>query len=55
MEQGEQEICHSGVESNENVIHVDGKISPVDDIDVINTELALADLESVEKALQRHI
>jgi hypothetical protein len=38
---------------DENVIHVDGKISPVDDIDVINTELALADLESVEKALQR--
>ncbi len=38
---------------DENIIHVDGKISPVDDIDVINTELALADLESVEKALQR--
>ena len=38
---------------DENVIHVEGKISPVDDIDVINTELALADLESVEKALQR--
>ena len=38
---------------DENVIHVEGKISPADDIDVINTELALADLESVEKALQR--
>ena len=36
---------------DENVIHVEGKISPPDDIDVINTELALADLESVEKAL----
>ncbi len=36
-----------------NVIHVDGKISPESDIDVINTELALADLETVEKSLQR--
>jgi GTP-binding protein YchF len=38
---------------DENVIHVDGKIRPPDDIDIINTELALADLESVEKALLR--
>lgn len=38
---------------DENVIHVEGKISPPDDIEVINTELALADLESVEKALLR--
>ncbi|MCP8899054.1 redox-regulated ATPase YchF [Gilvimarinus xylanilyticus] len=38
---------------DENVIHVDGKINPASDIDVINTELALADLESVEKAIQR--
>jgi GTP-binding protein YchF len=37
-----------------NVIHVDGKVSPRNDIDVINTELALADLESVEKALTRY-
>ena len=36
-----------------NVIHVEGKINPQSDIDVINTELALADLESVEKSLQR--
>ena len=36
---------------DENVIHVEGKISPADDIDVINTELALADLESVDKRL----
>ena len=36
-----------------NVIHVEGHISPADDIAVINTELALADLESAEKALQR--
>jgi GTP-binding protein YchF len=32
-----------------NVIHVAGKVNPLDDIDVINTELLLADLESVEK------
>lgn len=38
---------------DENVIHVEGKINPTDDIDVINTELALADLETCEKALQR--
>jgi len=37
-----------------NVIHVDGKINPVSDIEVINTELALADLESVEKGIQRY-
>ncbi len=36
---------------DENVVHVAGKISPIDDIEVINTELALADLESVEKAM----
>ncbi|MGB0449830.1 MAG: redox-regulated ATPase YchF [Porticoccaceae bacterium] len=38
---------------DENVIHVEGTISPPDDIAVINTELALADLDSAEKALQR--
>lgn len=38
---------------DENVIHVEGQINPTADIDVINTELALADLESCEKALQR--
>jgi GTP-binding protein YchF len=38
---------------NTDVVHVAGKISPKDDIDVINTELALADLETVEKSLQR--
>lgn len=36
-----------------NVIHVDGKIDPESDINVINTELALADLEAVEKAIFR--
>ncbi len=38
---------------DENVINVAGKVSPLDDIAVINTELALADLDSVERALQR--
>ncbi len=38
---------------DDNVIHVAGKIDPLDDIEVINTELALADMASVEKALQR--
>ncbi|MDO3383858.1 redox-regulated ATPase YchF [Gilvimarinus algae] len=38
---------------DENVIHVDGNINPASDIEVINTELALADLETVEKAIQR--
>ena len=38
---------------DENVVHVEGKINPTADIDVINTELALSDLETVEKALQR--
>ncbi|HEX3436064.1 MAG TPA: redox-regulated ATPase YchF [Pseudacidobacterium sp.] len=32
-----------------NVIHVSGKVSPLDDIDIINTELLLADLETIEK------
>ncbi|MEM5440311.1 redox-regulated ATPase YchF [Paraburkholderia diazotrophica] len=39
---------------DENVIHVAGKIDPVSDIEVINTELALADLATVEKALTRY-
>jgi GTP-binding protein YchF len=36
-----------------DVIHVDGRISPKDDIETINTELILADLQTVEKALPR--
>ena len=36
-----------------NVIHVAGKVSPIDDIDVIQTELALADMGTAEKALHR--
>lgn len=38
---------------DENVTHVSGKVSPATDIEVINTELALADLETVDKALLR--
>jgi GTP-binding protein YchF len=38
---------------NEDVIHVANKINPADDIEIINVELALADLDSVEKALTR--
>lgn len=38
---------------DENVIHVANKINPADDIDIINTELVLADLDSCEKQLQR--
>jgi GTP-binding protein YchF len=38
---------------NDDIIHVAGRISPIDDIEVINTELALADLDTVERALQR--
>jgi len=36
-----------------DVVHVSGKIDPVADIDTVDTELALADLESVDKALAR--
>ena len=38
---------------NDDVIHVAGKIDPLHDIEVIDTELMLADLESVQKAHQR--
>lgn len=36
---------------NDDIVHVEGKIDPLSDIEIINTELALADLEVVEKAL----
>ena len=38
---------------NDDIIHVAGKVDPLADVEVINTELALADMETVEKALQR--
>src|SRR5258705_8257402 len=37
-----------------NVVHVAGKVNPVSDIETINTELALADLATVEKAYARY-
>ncbi len=39
--------------SDPNVVHVDGKISPADDIQTINTELILADIQTIDKALPR--
>ena len=38
---------------NDDVTHVSGSISPIDDIETINTELALADLESIERQLDK--
>ncbi len=38
---------------NDDIVHVAGKIDPLSDIDVINTELALADLDTVERAHRR--
>jgi len=40
--------------SDDNVVHVSGRVNPVSDIEVINTELALADLATVEKQLARY-
>jgi len=38
---------------DENIVHVDGKIDPLSDIETINTELILADMETLDKAIQR--
>jgi ribosome-binding ATPase len=38
---------------NDDIIHVSGKVDPISDIDVIDTELGLADLTAVEKAVDR--
>ena len=38
---------------DDNIVHVAGQVSPADDIEIINTELALADLETVERATDR--
>ena len=40
---------------DENVIHVAGRINPLDDIEIINTELALADLTAVERHLAKSV
>lgn len=39
---------------DDNIVHVSGGVDPLRDIEVINTELALADLSTVEKALNRY-
>lgn len=39
---------------NDDITHVAGKIDPLSDISIINTELALADLDSVERNIQRN-
>lgn len=38
---------------NDDIIHVSGKVDPLSDVETINTELALADMDSVERALVR--
>ena len=38
---------------NADVVHVSGRVNPISDIEIIDTELALADLQSVEKAVDR--
>jgi GTP-binding protein YchF len=38
---------------NDDIVHVAGKVDPISDIEIINTELALADMETVEKNIQR--
>lgn len=38
---------------NENIVHVSGKVSPIVDIEVINTELSLSDLDTAERAIQK--
>ena len=38
---------------NDDVIHVSGKVNPISDIEIINTELVLADLDTVERAQQK--
>lgn len=39
--------------TSDNIVHVSGKIDPLDDIEVINTELILADLEAAYKAISK--
>jgi GTP-binding protein YchF len=47
-------ICHVvRCFENDDIVHVAGKVDPRSDVEVINTELALSDLESIEKALDK--
>lgn len=38
---------------NDDIVHVSGRVDPISDIEIINTELALSDLDSIERALHR--
>jgi len=38
---------------NDDIVHVSGKVNPISDIEIINTELVLADMDTVERAQQR--
>ncbi|MCE1915185.1 50S ribosome-binding GTPase, partial [Enterobacter hormaechei] len=38
---------------NDNIIHVSGQVDPAADIEIINTELALSDLDTCERAIHR--
>ncbi len=40
---------------DENIVHVNGRVDPISDIETIQTELALDDLSTVEKSLQRYV
>ena len=40
--------------NDDNIVHVAGQVNPIEDIEVINTELALADLASVERTLNKY-
>lgn len=47
-------ICHVvRCFENPDIIHVAGRVNPLEDIEIINTELALADLQTLEKRLER--
>jgi GTP-binding protein YchF len=47
-------ICHVvRCFADDNVVHVSGAVDPIRDIEIVNTELALADLETVEKGINR--
>ena len=39
---------------NDDIVHVSGKVSPIDDIEIINTELVLADMKTVERSLEKN-
>jgi len=39
---------------DDNITHVDGSVDPLRDIDVINTELIFADIETIDKAIEKH-